>query len=138
MKGTFAKSLINGKKLPLFRILIAQSSITIFASVFALTVNKIAAISALLAGTSCILPTLYVILASTRPVVAGGTGLAQAVRGEAGKILFIVALLSGIFTLVKPLNVTVFFGTFILMQICQLAAIWTETSRNMKNRYAKL
>ena len=118
------KSLANIAKLPLYRIVFAQSLVTIFISVVSMAVSKVAVISAVLAGLSGLLPSLFLVLVSSKPYSFNESGLVRALRGEVGKIILTIALLSGIFALVENINVAVFFGTFILMQVCQLAALW--------------
>ncbi len=128
----FARALTKMVKLPLFWILVAQSSIAIVASIVCLLISKVAAISALLAGMSGVLPSLYLVLVSLKPVLPGETGLMHVLRGEVGKIILTIALLSGIFGLVKSIDVIVFFSTFILMQVCQLAAFRASTGQFME------
>ena len=99
-------------KLPLFRILVAQSSVTVFVTIVCLMVSKVAGISALLAGVSSVLPSLIVFLISMKPITPGQTGLEQVLRGEVSKIALTIALLAGIFVLAEPLSVVVFFTIF--------------------------
>ena len=105
---------------------------TIFVAIVCLAVSKVAAISALLAGVSSFLPTLFVLILSLKPMTPGRTGLGKVLRGEAGKFALTIALLAGIFTLMKPLSVAVFFGTFVLMQLCQALVPLVDANRLMK------
>lgn len=104
----------------------------IVASVLCLAMGRTASVSALLAGLSCIIPTFYVLVVSMRPVSPGTTGLALVLRGEAGKYALTVALLAVIFVWVRPLDVAVFFGTFVLMQGCQAIVHFQDAWRMMK------
>jgi len=127
-----AKGLTRATKSPFFRVVAAQSVVTILASIVGLAVSEIAALSALLAGISCVLPTLYVLVVSLRPTQPGQTGLSLVLRGEAGKFALTIALLAAIFVLVKPLSVVAFFGTFVLMQICQALVPLFDAHQLMK------
>ena len=127
-----ATSLTSMAKSPIFRVLSAQSIVTIFVAIVCLAVSKVAAISALLAGVSSFLPTLLVLILSLKPMTPGQTGLGQVLRGEAGKFALTIALLVGIFTLVKPLSVAAFFGAFVLMQLCQALVPLVDANRLMK------
>ena len=127
-----ATSLTSMAKSPFFRVLSAQSIVTIFVAFVCLAVSKIAAISVLLAGVSSFLPTLFVLILSLKPMTPGLTGLGQVLRGEAGKFALTIALLTSIFTLVKPLSVAAFFGTFVLMQLCQALVPLVDANRLMK------
>ena len=120
-------------KSPFFRVLSAQSIVTIFVAIICLAVSKVAAISALLAGVSSFLPTLFVLILSLKPMTPGQTGLGQVLRGEAGKFALTIGLLTSIFTLVKPLSVAAFFGTFVLMQLCQALIPLVDANRLIEN-----
>ena len=119
-------------KLPLFRILVAQSSVTVFGTIVCLMVSKVAGISALLAGVSSVLPSLIVFLISMKPITPGQTGLEQVLRGEVSKIALTIALLAGIFVLAEPLSVVVFFTIFALMQFCQVVVPLVDANRLTK------
>ena len=105
---------------------------TIFVTVACLAIGRTAAMSALLAGLSCIAPTVFVLLVSLRQVQPGDTGLGLVLKGEAGKFGLTIALLAVIFVSVEMLNVAAFFGTFVLMQVCQAVVHFIEANRLMR------
>ena len=105
---------------PIFRIVVAQFIATFLASASCLALDRVAAISALMAGIVCMVPGLYVLALSLRAVEPGTTGIASVVKGEVGKFALTVSLFALVFVFVKPLNVVVFFGTVVLLQLCNL------------------
>ncbi|MBT4161735.1 MAG: hypothetical protein HOC70_15190 [Gammaproteobacteria bacterium] len=117
---------------PFYRVVAAQFFATFFASGLCLVIDKVAAISALSAGLSCIVPTIFVFAVSLRPISPGETGMSQVLRGEAGKFALTTAILAMVFVFVKPLNVVVFFGTFVLLQISQAVIPLLEARRLLK------
>ena len=119
-------------KLPLFRILVAQSLVTVFVAIVCMMIGKVAVISALLAGVSSVLPSLFVFLVSMKPIRPSQTGLEKALQGEVGKIALTIVLLAGIFVLAKPLSILVFFGVFVMMQVCQVIVPLVDANRLMK------
>jgi len=88
--------------------------------------------SALLAGIACIVPTIFTLFVSLKPVSPGETGLGQVLRGEAGRFVLTAAILAGIFVLIRSLNAGAFFGTFALMQICQAVVPLMAARRLLK------
>jgi len=96
-------------------------------------IGKVAVKSALLAGVSTVLPSIFVFLVSMKPIRPGQTGLEKALRGEVGKIALTIVLLTGIFVLAKPLSILVFFGVFVMMQVCQVIVPLVDAERLMKN-----
>ena len=58
--------------------------------------------------------------------------MSQVLRGEAGKFALTTAILAMVFVFVKPLNVVVFFGTFVLLQISQAVIPLLEARRLLK------
>ena len=123
--GYFTKS-------PIFRVVIAQVFATCIASAAWLVFGRVAAISALMAGITCVLPGCYTLVVSLRPVIKGDPGLRQALRGELGKFALTVSLFALVFVFVKPLNVLVFFSTFIGLQLCMAATLWLGSRRLLK------
>ena len=123
--GYFTKS-------PIFRVVIAQVFATCIASAAWLVLGRVAAISALMAGITCVLPGCYTLVVSLRPVIKGDPGLRQALRGELGKFALTVSLFALVFVFVKPLNVLVFFSTFIGLQLCMAATLWLGSRRLLK------
>ena len=97
---------------PFFRIVTAQAIATLLAAASWLVVNRVAALSALMAGVVSILPGIYILLMSRRPVAPGSTGVSNAVRGEAGRFILSAVLFALVFLLVKPLDAVAFFVTF--------------------------
>jgi|TARA_B110000238_G_scaffold116376_1_gene126322 ATP synthase protein I len=123
--GYFTKS-------PIFRVVTAQVFATFLASASWLIFGRVAAISALMAGITCVLPGCYTLVVSLRPVIKGDPGLRQALRGELGKFALTVSLFALVFVFVKPLNVLVFFSTFIGLQLCMAATLWLGSRRLLK------
>lgn len=103
---------------PVYRIVVAQVIATIFASASSLVLDRVAVVSALLAGVVCIVPGLYVLGMTIRPVAPGSTGMDLVLRGEIGKLLITAILFVAVFISVKPLNVWVFFTTIVILQLC--------------------
>ena len=123
--GYFTKS-------PIFRVVTAQVFTTCLASAAWLVFGRVAAISALMAGITCVLPGCYTLVVSLRPVIKGDPGLSQALRGELGKFALTISLFALVFVFVKPLNVLVFFSTFIGLQLCMAATLWLGSRRLLK------
>ena len=119
-------------KSPIFRVVTAQVFATCLASAAWLVFGRVAAISALMAGITCVLPGCYTLVVSLRPVIKGDPGLSQALRGEMGKFALTVSLFALVFVFVKPLNVLVFFSTFIGLQLCMAATLWLGSRRLLK------
>jgi ATP synthase protein I len=119
-------------KSPIFRVVIAQVLATCIASAAWLVFGRVAAISALMAGITCVLPGCYTLVVSLRPVIKGDPGLIQALKGELGKFALTVSLFALVFVFVKPLNVLVFFSTFIGLQLCMAATLWLGSRRLLK------
>ena len=97
-----------------------------------LTIDRVAAISALSAGLSCVVPTAFVLVVSLRAVSPGETGFSQVLRGEAGKFALTISILAVIFVFVKPLNIVAFFGTFVLLQMCHAVIPLLEARKLLK------
>lgn len=123
--GYFTKS-------PIFRVVTAQVLATLLASALWLIFGRVAAVSALMAGITCVLPGCYTLVVSLRPVIKGDPGLRQALRGELGKFALTVSLFALVFVFVKPLDVLVFFSTFIGLQLCMAATLWLGSRRLLK------
>ena len=132
MKEMAANRLGNMTKSPIFRIVAAQFIATILASALCLVFDPVAAVSALTAGITCIVPGCYTLVVSLRPVIEGDPGLNQALRGEAGKFAITVSLFALVFVFVKPLNVLVFFSTFIGLQLCMALVLWLQSRKLLK------
>ena len=113
MKKKSSKRLGYFTKSPIFRIVMVQMFATFLASAAWLLFDRVAAISALLAGITCFLPGCYSLVVSLRPVIKGDPGLGQALRGELGKVALTVSLFALVFVFVKPRIAFVFFRTFI-------------------------
>lgn len=118
---------------PIYRIVAAQFIATLLAAASCLAFNRVAAISALMAGMVCIIPGLYMLVVSLRPVTQTSTGLAHAVRGAAGKFALTVSMFALVFVFVRPLNAVVFFATFVMLQICVALVPFIE-SRRLENK----
>lgn len=102
---------------PLGRIVIAQFVVTVLSSTTLLVFDWVAAYSALLGGVACGLPGLYALVMSLGPHRVTGSGLGRALKGESGRIAITIAILLGVFMLVKPLNAWAFFGLFAGLQL---------------------
>jgi len=85
-----------------------------------------------MAGITCIVPGCYTLVVSLRPVIKGDPGLSQVLRGEVGKFALTIALFALVFVFVKPLNVLVFFGTFVGLQLCVAVILWYGSRRLLK------
>ena len=138
VKSDVAIPLTKMARLPLFRIFVVQSSVTIFTSIAFMMVSKIASISALLAGLSCVLPSLFIFLVSLKPIEPGQNGFLKVLRGQFGKFVLTIAILSSIFALVSPLSVSVFFANFVLMQVCVMVVPLADAYRITKSRFTRV
>ena len=85
--------------------------------------------SALLGGLVCVVPGLYVLAMSIRPAASGSSGIGNVLRGEAGKFALSIMLFALIFTFVQPINVLVFFGTFVGLQLLYAIVPLIEAKR---------
>ena len=132
MKEKSSERLGYFTKLPMLRVVTAQVFATFLASASWLIFGRVAAISALMAGITCVLPGCYTLVVSLRPVIKGDPGLRQALRGELGKFALTVSLFALVFVFVKPLDVLVFFSTFIGLQLCMAATLWLGSRRLLK------
>ena len=132
MKAKASNRLGNLTKSPIFQIVAAQFFATLLASALCLVFDRVAAISAVMAGITCIVPGCYTLMVSLRPVIKGDPGLRQALRGELGKLALTVSLFALVFVFVKPLNVLVFFSTFIGLQLCMAATLWLGSRSLLK------
>jgi F0F1-type ATP synthase assembly protein I len=81
MKAKAANRLGNLTKSPIFQIVAAQFFATLLASALCLVFDRVAAISAVMAGITCIVPGCYTLVVSLRPVIKGDPGLSQVLRG---------------------------------------------------------
>ncbi|MDA9679958.1 ATP synthase subunit I [Gammaproteobacteria bacterium] len=129
-KSSYRKGYVT--RSPIFLVVTVQLFATVFASSFLLLFGRVSAVSALMAGIICVLPGCYTLVASWRPVIKGDSGLRQVLRGELGKYALTVALFALVFVFVKPLNVWVFFSTFIGLQLCMATTLWLGYRRLLK------
>ena len=132
MKEKASNRLGNLTKSPIFQIVAAQFFATFLASALCLVFDRVAAISAVMAGITCVVPGCYTLVVSLRPVIKAGPGLSQALRGEVGKFALTVALFALVFVFVRPLNVLVFFSTFVGLQLCVAGVLWFGSRRLLK------
>ena len=132
MREKASNRLGNLTKSPIFQIVAAQFFATFLASALCLVFDRVAAISAVMAGITCVVPGCYTLVVSLRPVIKGGSGLSQALRGEVGKFSLTVSLFALVFVFVKPLNVFVFFSTFVGLQCCMAAVLWFGSRRLLR------
>ena len=87
-----------------------------------------------MAGVVCLLPAGFVLAMSLREISPGETGLANAVRGEAGKFALSILLFALVFAFVKPINPVAFFATFVGLQLCPLILFWFGAGRKLNRR----
>ena len=135
--ASMAKRLARLKQSPVFGIVVAQFIATILASASFLIFGRIAALSALsalMAGVVCLIPSGFVLVMSLREISPGETGLANAVRGEVGKFALSILLFALVFAFVKPLDAVAFFATFVVLQLCTAIAPWLRARRMLKRR----
>lgn len=119
-------------KSPIFRIVAAQCAATLIASGLSVFFDRVVATSALMAGVACIVPGCYTLVVSLRPVSEGDPGLRHVLRGELGKFALTVSLFALVFVFVRPLNVLVFFSTFVGLQLCMAAILWWDSRKLLK------
>ena len=86
----------------------------------------------MMAGVVCIVPGCYTLVVSLSPVAEGDPGLSHVLRGEGGKFALTVSLFALVFVFVRPLNVIVFFSTFVGLQFCMAAVLWWDSRRLLK------
>ena len=132
--ASMAKKLARLKQSPVSGIVVAQFIATILASASFLIFGRIAALSALMAGVVCLIPSGFVLVMSLRAISPGETGLANAVRGEVGKFALSILLFALVFAFVKPLDAVAFFATFVVLQLCTAIAPWLRARRMLKRR----
>jgi len=132
MREKASNRLGNLTKSPIFQIVAAQFLATFLASALCLVFDRVAAISAVMAGITCVVPGCYTLVVSLRPVIKGDSGLSQALRGEVGKFALTIALFALVFVFVKPLNVWVFFGTFVGLQLCMAVVLLLQSRKLLK------
>ena len=132
MREKASNRLGNLTKSPIFQIVAAQFFATFLASALCLVFDRVAAISAVMAGITCVVPGCYTLVVSLRPVIKGDSGLSQALRGEVGKFALTIALFALVFVFVKPLNVWVFFGTFVGLQLCMAVVLLLQSRKLLK------
>ena len=120
-------------KSPVFRIVVAQFIATLLALASSLFFGQVAVVSALLAGVVCIVPGLFVLAVSMRPVAPGTTGLSQVIKGEIGKLGLTVLLFAVVFIWMKPLDVMVFFTTVAILQLCNAVIPLMDARRLLRS-----
>ncbi|MBO6564438.1 MAG: ATP synthase subunit I [Pseudomonadales bacterium] len=120
------------KESPVYGMVIAQFIATFLASASFLVFDRVAALSALMAGLVCLIPGGFVLAMSLRPIEPGGTGISNVIRGEAGKFALSIMLFAMVFVLIKPLDPVAFFATFIVLQLCAGIAPWMKARRRLK------
>ena len=118
----------------MYRIVVAQSIATFLASVSCLAIDRVAATSALSAGVVCLVPGIYVLVSSIRPLAPGESGLGRALKSEAGKLAITVSLFALIFVFVKPLDAVIFFGTFVMLQLGYAIVPWWEAKKQTSSQ----
>ena len=114
----------NLTRSPIFNVIVAQSIVTVFISAGCFSINMVAFVSAVMAGVSCVVPGLYTLALSLRPVTEGNTGLGNVVKAELGKFALTGSVFALVFVFVQPLNVMIFFGTFVGLQVLMVGALW--------------
>ena len=77
-----------------------------------------------MAGVSSVAPGLYTLAVSLRPVAKGKTGLGNVVKAELGKFALTGSIFALVFVFIQPLNVLIFFGTFVGLQLLMVGALW--------------
>ena len=121
-------------KSPWYGIVVAQVIATFLAATLCLAAGRAAAWSALLAGLVCVLPGLYMLGVSLRPVRAGSSGLGLAIRGEVGRLALSAALFAWVFVFCRELHAAAFFATFIMLQAAGMAAPLLNARRLLKRQ----
>lgn len=114
---------------PILRIVVAQFITTLIVAALALIIGPVASTSALLAGGIAILPGLYTLMMSRRPVSADDNGLGLVLKGEIGRLVLAGVLFALVFTQVSPLDAVVLFGTFALLQVAYIVIPLIEARR---------
>lgn len=97
------------------RIIRAQFVATFLASASCMLLGFEAAYSALLGGLSCALPSAFMAWRFLRGTADRTVAAANLVRGEVGKLLMTLVILSLVFLLVKPLAIAWFMATLVLV-----------------------
>ena len=107
-------------------ILIVQSVLTLVLAVFyALVYSKIAALSALIGGITCILPNVvFAVVAFKYQGARSAKKIVQSFyTGEALKLFIAVILFAMVFSLLK-IEPVAFFVTYIMVQMCVWFTPW--------------
>ena len=122
------------------RIVAAQVIATLLASASCLVIDRIAALSAFLAGVVCVVPGIYVWLVSQRALsgssaegaTTNASGMVVVVRSELGKYALLISLMAMVFVFVQPLNVVAFFATLVMLQLCAVVMPVWEARKLLK------
>lgn len=103
----------------IFRVIIAQLSVSAVLFVVLQPLGMTFALSALLGGLCYTIPNAYFVKQAFRYRGARSAKLIanSFYRGEAGKLMLAAVAFTLVFTLVKPLNPVALFGAFILVQM---------------------
>ncbi|QRV25654.1 ATP synthase subunit I [Marinomonas foliarum] len=116
-KPLSASAMISAKKKAVFRFLLLQLMLTFFVSLgIFYIVNGLYGYSFLLGGLTSILPNVYMAwrVFGHKRILPAKEVVKSFYRGEAGKLVLTVLLLSLVFILVKPLAAGSFFAGFSL------------------------
>ena len=114
----------NLTKSPIFNVIVAQTIATVFISAGCLFISSGAFVSVLMAGVSSVVPGLYTLALSLRPVARGKSGLDNVVKAELGKFALTGSIFALVFVFIQPFNVLIFFGTFVGLQLLMVGALW--------------
>jgi ATP synthase protein I len=128
----FALSAANA---PVYRIIRWQLLATIVASVICAIFDGVAAYSILLGGVTCIIPSAFSAWRLLRETADPGAAVGHMIMAETGKLLVTVAIFIAVFLLVEPLDVLLYFGTFIgLQSFYILVPLWQERGQKRGQR----
>lgn len=98
-----------------YRIIKAQFVVTAIAFFSCMFFDWVAAYSILCGGTVCVVPAAFAAWRLGRGTADAGAAVINMMMAETGKLLLTVALFIMVFNLVKPLDLTFFFGTFVTL-----------------------
>ena len=112
----------------------AQFIVAFLASALCLFVSWVAAYSVLLGGLACALPSAFMAWHMTRKVVNPAMAITHVVRGEIGKFALTVAMFSGVFFWVQPLEIGSFFTTLIVCMCLNIVVPVLKTSASREER----
>lgn len=123
MNSSRLKPAAESDGIPVFRIVWFQLIGTLVGASAFLLVDLVWAYSVLLGGLVCVIPNAFMAQRFVSAVSQErGKVFGRLIAGEAGKLLLTACLFVLVFTLVEPLQMLLFFGALLVVQLFTWAA----------------